>query len=205
MVLVFLIKFPVFFLHFWLPKMHVEASTVARIILAGILLKFGVHGFSRFLFVMIFFRNFFFFFLGLIGLFFCSIICLIQRDTKSLIAYSSIFHISLVLLVYVILSLFRKLGGFLIMLSHGYVSVLSFYYVGEIFHNFGCRLIYFSGGLFFCYFFFLLCFLLVFLINSGLPFSLSFFSEVFIFLVLLKFCLFFVFLFFFIFLFFCFI
>ncbi|MGN6347639.1 MAG: proton-conducting transporter transmembrane domain-containing protein [Candidatus Nitrosocosmicus sp.] len=35
-------------MHFWLPKMHVEASTSARIILASLLLKFGVRGFGRF-------------------------------------------------------------------------------------------------------------------------------------------------------------
>ena len=43
----FLIKFPVFFLHYWLPKAHVESSTVGSILLAGLLLKFGTLGFSR--------------------------------------------------------------------------------------------------------------------------------------------------------------
>lgn len=45
----FIIKFPVYFLHLWLPKAHVEAPTTARILLAGLLLKLGTAGFLRIL------------------------------------------------------------------------------------------------------------------------------------------------------------
>jgi len=45
--LCFIIKFPVYFLHLWLPKAHVEASTSARMLLAGLLLKLGTVGFLR--------------------------------------------------------------------------------------------------------------------------------------------------------------
>jgi len=37
----FLVKFPVFFFHQWLPKAHVEAPVRGSMILAGILLKLG--------------------------------------------------------------------------------------------------------------------------------------------------------------------
>lgn len=42
-----MIKFPVYFLHLWLPKAHVEAPTTASILLAGLLLKLGTAGFLR--------------------------------------------------------------------------------------------------------------------------------------------------------------
>lgn len=166
--------------------MHVEASTVARILLAGILLKFGVHGFNRFLVRFFFNNSFFFLFVAILGLFFCSLICLIQSDLKSLVAFSSIFHISIVLIIYLIFFQLGKNGAIFIILSHGFVSILRFYFVGEIFHNLGTRLVYFGGGFFYFYFFCLFFFILVFLINRGLPLSLSFYREFFIFLVLIN-------------------
>ncbi|MCB1713397.1 MAG: hypothetical protein KDH96_13295 [Candidatus Riesia sp.] len=37
----FLVKIPIYFLHYWLPKAHVEAPSFGRVILAGLLLKLG--------------------------------------------------------------------------------------------------------------------------------------------------------------------
>ena len=45
----FIIKFPVYFLHLWLPKAHVEAPTTASMLLAGLLLKLGTAGYLRIL------------------------------------------------------------------------------------------------------------------------------------------------------------
>jgi len=40
----FMVKFPIFGVHYWLPVAHVEASTVGSMLLAGILLKLGSVG-----------------------------------------------------------------------------------------------------------------------------------------------------------------
>jgi NADH:ubiquinone oxidoreductase subunit 4 (subunit M) len=45
--LVFLVKLPVYGLHFWLPMAHVEAPTFGSILLAGVLLKLGGIGLVR--------------------------------------------------------------------------------------------------------------------------------------------------------------
>jgi len=40
----FIVKFPIFGFHYWLPVAHVEASTVGSMVLAGVLLKLGSVG-----------------------------------------------------------------------------------------------------------------------------------------------------------------
>ena len=41
LIIAFIVKLPLFSLHLWLPKAHVEAPVAGSIILAAILLKLG--------------------------------------------------------------------------------------------------------------------------------------------------------------------
>nr|YP_011013869.1 NADH dehydrogenase subunit 4 [Cylicocyclus ultrajectinus]WPY71323.1 NADH dehydrogenase subunit 4 [Cylicocyclus ultrajectinus] len=175
--LTFMMKFPVYFLHLWLPKAHVEAPTTASMLLAGLLLKLGTAGYLRILGSMNFVYNNFWVIIALLGMILASFSCVFQSDAKSLAAYSSVTHMSFLLLTLVYIMMSSKVGGLMMMLAHGYTSTLMFYLIGEFYHVTSTRMVYFLNSFFTSSIFFGVVFSLVFLSNSGVPPSLSFLSE----------------------------
>jgi len=115
-------------------------------LLAGLILKLGTFGVYRFLIFFFSVNNFFFYFLGLCGAIICPIICMFQRDSKSLAAYSSVTHINFLFIGFLLLSGFSSLGSFISILSHGFTSTLIFFFIGEFYHFSGSRIIYFINS-----------------------------------------------------------
>nr|AYW52176.1 NADH dehydrogenase subunit 4 [Anthicidae sp. 1 ACP-2013] len=123
--LVFFIKIPMFFVHLWLPKAHVEAPVSGSMILAGIMLKLGGYGLMRVLVIFVSLGltiNLYFISLSLIGGFFVSLICIRQSDIKSLIAYSSVAHMGLALSGILTLNYWGMVGALMMMIAHGLCS-----------------------------------------------------------------------------------
>lgn len=136
LLLAFFIKMPIFPFHTWLPDAHVEAPTAGSVILAGLLLKLGSYGilrFNYFLFPEIFYTySFSIAILSLVSAFYSAILTILQKDFKRLVAFSSIFHMSLILLGISTLQKDGIFGASFEMFSHGLISALGFSLAGYI-------------------------------------------------------------------------
>nr|YP_010999341.1 NADH dehydrogenase subunit 4 [Cricotopus trifascia]WPM93187.1 NADH dehydrogenase subunit 4 [Cricotopus trifascia] len=125
MIFAFLVKMPMFLVHLWLPKAHVEAPVSGSMILAGVLLKLGGYGLIRVFPVLLFMGmkfNFVFISVSLVGGFLISLICLRQMDMKALIAYSSVAHMGIVLGGLLTLTYWGLSGSYTLMIAHGLCS-----------------------------------------------------------------------------------
>nr|YP_097033.1 NADH dehydrogenase subunit 4 [Aneides flavipunctatus]AAU20457.1 NADH dehydrogenase subunit 4 [Aneides flavipunctatus] len=120
----FMVKMPLYGAHLWLPKAHVEAPVAGSMILAAVLLKLGGYGIIRItlMFTPMIELSYPFIILALWGVLMTSLICIRQADLKSLIAYSSISHMGLVVAATLIQTPWSFTGAVILMISHGLVS-----------------------------------------------------------------------------------
>lgn len=147
----FAVKLPMWPVHTWLPDAHVQAPTAGSVILAGVLLKLGGYGFIRFSLPMFPQGSLQFiplmFVLSGIAVVYTSLVALVQRDMKKLIAYSSVAHMAFV--TYGLFAMNRQgiEGAMLVMLGHGLVSGALFLCVGVVYDRLHTREIAAYGGL----------------------------------------------------------
>jgi NADH-quinone oxidoreductase subunit M len=147
----FAVKLPMWPVHTWLPDAHVQAPTAGSVILAGILLKLGAYGFVRFSLPMFPDASAQFmpmmFVLSGIAIVYTSLVALVQKDMKKLIAYSSVAHMGFVTFGLFAMNRQGIEGALIVMLSHGLVSGALFLVVGVIYDRMHTREIAVYGGL----------------------------------------------------------
>nr|QTZ20285.1 NADH dehydrogenase subunit 4 [Spodoptera ornithogalli] len=150
MILAFLVKMPMYFVHLWLPKAHVEAPVSGSMILAGIMLKLGGYGLLR---LMIFLQeinlklNYIWIVISLIGGFYISLKCFCQVDIKSLIAYSSVAHMSIVISGIMIMNYWGFVGSYILMIGHGLCSSGMFCLANISYERLHSRSLYINKGM----------------------------------------------------------
>nr|YP_009455690.1 NADH dehydrogenase subunit 4 [Iriatherina werneri]BBC27396.1 NADH dehydrogenase subunit 4 [Iriatherina werneri] len=123
--LAFLVKTPLYGIHLWLPKAHVEAPIAGSMILAAVLLKLGGYGMIRIMAILEPLNkelSYPFLIFALWGVIMTASTCLRQPDLKSLIAYSSVSHMGLVTAAILIQTPWGLTGALVLMIAHGLTS-----------------------------------------------------------------------------------
>src|SRR5438309_3091643 len=177
----FAVKMPMWPVHTWLPDAHVQAPTAGSVILAGVLLKLGGYGFIRFSLPMFPDASaqlaWLVYGLSMVAIVYTSLVALVQRDMKKLIAYSSVAHMAFVTIGIFAFNRQGLDGALIVMLSHGLVSGALFLCVGVIYDRLHTREIDRYGGLSNNMPAYAVLFLLFTMASVGLPGTAGFVGE----------------------------
>ena len=180
----FAVKVPMFPMHTWLPDAHTEAPTAGSVILASILLKMGTYGFLRFSLPLLpdaaknptviqAMAA-----LSIIAIVYGALVCLMQKDWKKLIAYSSVSHLGFCTLGIFALNPAGIAGSILQQINHGISTGMLFLIVGVVYERRHTREISAYGGLLRSMPIFTMVFLIAALSSMGMPPLNGFIGEI---------------------------
>lgn len=150
-IIAFGVKLPIYPLHSWMLRVHVQAPPAIVMIHSGILLKIGAYGLIQF--GLGFFPEqvksiaFLIAILGVINLLYGALVAFVQKDLKMVLAYSSISHMGIVLIGLASLNEVGVQGAIFQVVSHGLISALLFFLIGVYYERTNTSMISSLGGL----------------------------------------------------------
>lgn len=187
----FAIKIPLFPFHTWLPDAYTEAPTATTFVLSAIMAKIGVYGVIRFV-VPVFdieFARFaiFFAYAGVIGMMYCGIAAIAQKDFKRMLAFSSASHMGVIGLGVFCMNLQALTGSIYQIVAHATSTGVLFLFAGILEERTNTRTIDDLGGIATKAPVFALYFAIAMLASVGLPGTSGFIGEFMIILGAVKF------------------
>lgn len=130
------IKLPIFPFHRWMVSVHTEAPVGVVMLHAGVLLKIGAYGLLRFgigWFPESYTKYAFLIgILGVINLLYGAFIALTKNNLRSVLAYSSISHMGIVLIGLGSANVIGFKGALFQVISHGLIAAFLFFIVGKL-------------------------------------------------------------------------
>jgi NADH-quinone oxidoreductase subunit M len=175
-------KVPIWPFHYWLTKTHVEAPAGFSMYLSGFLVKSALYGFYKITNIIggdinttIFIT------ICLVGIFDSSLKMWAQTDLKKLVAYGTIQEMNLIYLTFCWGDSNAILGGILFSTTHGFLSALMFFLVDCIQRRFNSRSVVEIAGILQLTPMLGISTIIMCVIYAGLPGTLKFTCEFYIF------------------------
>ncbi len=175
-------KIPIWPFHYWLTKTHVEAPSGFSMYLSGFLVKTALYGFYKISSIFgsetnsILFST-----ICLIGIIDSSLKMWGQTDLKKLVAYGTIQEMNIIYLTFCWGDSLNITSGILFSITHSLLSVLMFYIVDTIYRRFSSRSVIEISGIFQLTPNLAISIILMCIFFSGLPGTLKFTTEFYIF------------------------
>jgi NADH:ubiquinone oxidoreductase subunit 4 (chain M) len=180
-------KIPIWPFHYWLTKTHVEAPAGFSIFLSGFLVKSAIYGFYRISNLLggsldtSFFSIF-----AVMGVLDASFKMWGQIDLKKLVAYCTIQEMSLLYLVFIWGDTLCFIGGVMLCITHALLSPLMFFLVDCIQRRYKSRLVSEISGIIHTTPNLGIALIIMVVLYSGLPGTIKFVSELYIYAGLME-------------------
>nr|AVP25693.1 NADH dehydrogenase subunit 4 [Xenorhina sp. TNHC-GDC 31177] len=178
--LAFLMKLPLYCLHLWLPKAHVEAPVAGSMVLAATMLKLGGYGLMRFSTLLMgnpMTKLSLLMLIASTGIIATTMLCMRQTDLKSMIAMSSVSHMNLIIAAALIQTKWSYNGAMLMMIAHGLTSSALFCLANTIYERTNSRTMILLRGIMLILPLAGFWWLIMLLFNMALPPTVNFYAE----------------------------